>query len=96
MFYPFCHIVYLLSFEKIDFLIEKGIFTVIINLMDDPESAMISYVSDIIFNAVQFGLENNKILTLTNTPQFKYNRGTSKKETPTKIGIKEFSLATDY
>ena len=62
MFYPFCHIVYLLSFEKIDFLIEKGIFTVIINLMDDPESAMISYVSDIIFNAVQFGLENNKIL----------------------------------
>ena len=42
------------------------------------------------------GLENNKIFTLTNTPKFNYNRGTSKKETPSKIGIKDFSLTTDY
>ena len=42
------------------------------------------------------GLENNKILTLTNTPKFKYHRGTSKKEIPSKIGINDFSLATDY
>ncbi len=42
------------------------------------------------------GLENNKILTLTNTPKFKYQKGTPKREKPSKIGINDFSLATDY
>jgi hypothetical protein len=64
MFYPFCHIAYLLSFDKVDFLIEKNIFKAIIKLLEDSESVMISFVSDIIFNTVQFGLENNKILQI--------------------------------
>jgi len=42
------------------------------------------------------GLENNKIVTLTNTPKFKYQRGTSKIEIPSKRGTNDFILATDY
>jgi len=42
------------------------------------------------------GMENKKILSLMNTPKFKYQRGTSKEEIPSKIGKNDFSLATDY
>lgn len=62
-FYQFLHIAYLLSAKHITFLIDKEILAKIVKMMfDEPNPTVSSVGCEILFNAVQSGLENEQIL----------------------------------
>jgi hypothetical protein len=58
-FYHFFHIVYLLSYNHTNFLLQKGLLEKTVGMMfSETNSTVVSIGSDILLNVVQQALEN--------------------------------------